>query len=248
MSTYIKKSDINFLKINTPQMIEVDRLMIEDYGIELIQMMENAGRCLAIVVKERFCNGDVQGKDIAILAGTGGNGGGALVAARRLHNWGANIQIFITAGEDKFTSIPKQQLDIVKRIGITVKVGCQQPQETNFNAIVDGVIGYSLKGKPYGIAADLINWANKQIAPTVSLDTPSGLDLNSGTMYDPIVYAKATLALAMPKVGLFFNKPKKVIGELYLGDISVPIELYKEKTLALNAENIFRYSDIVRIY
>ena len=33
--------------ISTQQMIEVDRLMIEEYGIQLIQMMENAGRNLA---------------------------------------------------------------------------------------------------------------------------------------------------------------------------------------------------------
>ncbi len=86
MSTYIKEVHGDFPKIDTPQMREVDRLMIEDYHIELIQMMENAGRCLAILTKERFFDGDVEGKHIIVLAGTGGNGGGALVAARRLHN------------------------------------------------------------------------------------------------------------------------------------------------------------------
>ncbi len=34
-------------ELSTSQMVEVDRLMIEEYGIELIQMMENAGRNLA---------------------------------------------------------------------------------------------------------------------------------------------------------------------------------------------------------
>jgi NAD(P)H-hydrate epimerase len=33
--------------LTTQQMIEVDRAMIEDYRIELVQMMENAGRNLA---------------------------------------------------------------------------------------------------------------------------------------------------------------------------------------------------------
>ncbi|MBT7781428.1 MAG: NAD(P)H-hydrate epimerase, partial [Anaerolineae bacterium] len=33
--------------LTTEQMIEVDRLMIEDYGISLLRMMENAGRNLA---------------------------------------------------------------------------------------------------------------------------------------------------------------------------------------------------------
>ncbi len=248
MNPYIKDIPTDFLKIDTPQMIEVDRLMMDDYGIILIQMMENAGRCLAILAKERFCESDVQGKNIAVMAGTGGNGGGALVAARRLHNWGAHVHVFTTAEEDKFTPIPKHQLDAVKRIGISVNVGIKLPKEHSFDVILDGVIGYSLSGDPYGTAGDLIKWANSHDAPKVSLDTPSGLDLNSGTLYDPIVKADATLTLAMPKVGLFENDTKKVIGELYLGDISVPTELYKEKSLGLETKNLFRYSDIVRIY
>ena len=45
--------------ITTEQMIEVDRLMIEVYKIELIQMMENAGRCLALTAKRHFFKGEI---------------------------------------------------------------------------------------------------------------------------------------------------------------------------------------------
>lgn len=44
--------------VDTPAMIEVDRAMIEDFRIELIQMMENAGRNLAHLTRARFLNGD----------------------------------------------------------------------------------------------------------------------------------------------------------------------------------------------
>jgi NAD(P)H-hydrate epimerase len=67
-------------------MVEVDRAMIEDYHIELIQMMENAGRNLAHLARTRFLSGNPRGREIVALVGNGGNGGGALVAARRLHN------------------------------------------------------------------------------------------------------------------------------------------------------------------
>jgi len=69
--------------VTTAQMVEVDRAMIEDFGIELIQMMENAGRSLAHLARARFLSGDPRGKRVVALAGTGGNGGGALVCARR---------------------------------------------------------------------------------------------------------------------------------------------------------------------
>ncbi|MCK7481076.1 MAG: hypothetical protein M0C28_30645 [Candidatus Moduliflexus flocculans] len=40
--------------LDTQQMIEVDRAMMEDYSIELDQMMENAGRNLAHLARVRF--------------------------------------------------------------------------------------------------------------------------------------------------------------------------------------------------
>ena len=48
--------------LSTDQMIEVDRAMIEDYKIELIQMMENAGRNLAHLARERFFDNEPRGK------------------------------------------------------------------------------------------------------------------------------------------------------------------------------------------
>ncbi len=247
MSDYIKKTHTHYSKIDTPQMIEVDRLMMEDYHIELIQMMENAGRCLAILCKERVFSGDVDGKQIVVLAGTGGNGGGALVAARRLHGWGAKVSVFTTAEQEKFTPIPLHQYKILKRIGVSIQLADELQDSQKTDAVLDGIIGYSLSGNPYGFAAHMIQWANNQNAPVVALDTPSGLDLTTGTLYSPIVNATATLTLAMPKVGLFEPEAKEVVGELYLGDISVPQELYQEPSLGLVPTNMFRYTDIVKL-
>ena len=66
-------------QITTQQMIEIDRLMIDHYGITLFQMMENAGLNLARLAIEFAEESDA----FLILAGSGGNGGGTLVAARR---------------------------------------------------------------------------------------------------------------------------------------------------------------------
>ena len=65
-------------------------------------MMENAGRNLAHLARTRFLDGDPSGRRIVVLAGTGGNGGGALVAARRLHNYGAHVDVFVTKPGDEF--------------------------------------------------------------------------------------------------------------------------------------------------
>ena len=47
--------------LTTQQMVEVDRAMVEDFRIELIQMMENAGRNLAHLARIRFFDGDPRG-------------------------------------------------------------------------------------------------------------------------------------------------------------------------------------------
>ncbi|MBN1967580.1 MAG: hypothetical protein JW910_23190, partial [Anaerolineae bacterium] len=82
--------------LTAAQMAEVDRAMIEDYRITLVQMMENAGRNLAHLARGCFLDGDPRGTAVVVLAGTGGNGGGALVCARRLHNYGAAVRVLIT--------------------------------------------------------------------------------------------------------------------------------------------------------
>ncbi len=66
--------------MSVAQMIEVDRLMIEEYGITLSRMMENAGRSLAALTRHHF-GGSVAGQHVVVLVGKGNDGGGGLVAA-----------------------------------------------------------------------------------------------------------------------------------------------------------------------
>jgi len=233
--------------LTTEQMVEVDRAMIEAYGIELIQMMENAGRCLAHLVRARFCNGDPRGKRVVVLAGTGGNGGGALVCARRLHNYGAAVRVQTTREDAAFSLIPAHQLEIVRRMGLPVGVGVPGDVEGVTDLVVDGIIGYSLHGAPRGTAGDLISWANEQAAPILALDAPSGVDTTTGTVFNPAVQATATMTLALPKAGLRAPGVEVHVGGLYLADISVPPELYAGPGLDLEVPPIFAEADVVRL-
>ncbi|MDX1688422.1 MAG: NAD(P)H-hydrate epimerase, partial [Candidatus Promineifilaceae bacterium] len=113
--------------------------------------------------------------------------------------------------------------------------------------VVDGVIGYSLRGAPRGTAGDLIRWANEQAAPILALDAPSGVDAATGTVFDPAVRAAATMTLALPKEGLRAPGVEEQVGELYLADISVPPELYAGPGLELEVPPIFAEADVVRL-
>lgn len=246
MSFPIYTGDVPWL--TTEQMVEVDRAMMEDYRIELIQMMENAGRNLAHLACRRFLGGDPRGKRVVVLAGTGGNGGGALVCARRLHNYGAEVRVFVTKPEEGFKAVPAHQLDILRRMGVPVSLADAVSEAGTPDLIIDGVIGYSLKGAPRGTAGDLIRWANAQAASILALDVPSGVDTTTGTAFEPSIKATATMTLALPKEGLRAPGVEEQVGELYLADISVPPELYAEPALELDVGSIFAESDIVRLH
>lgn len=237
------EGDIPYL--STEQMIEVDRAMIEDFGIDLVRMMENAGRNLAHLARDRFLGGDPRGKTVVVLAGTGGNGGGALVCARRLHGYGAGVRVAVTGGLDRMTPVPARQLEILERLGVPIMTH-DLPYATA-DLIIDGIIGYSLQGTPRGRAAELIRWANDAPAPVLALDAPSGLDTTTGTVYQPAIAASATLTLALPKQGLRALEAQALVGELYLGDISVPRELYEREPLGLDVGPIFARSDVIRL-
>lgn len=241
-------TEANVPYLTTEQMIEVDRAMIEDYHIELIQMMENAGRNLAHLARIRFLDGNPIGKTVVMLAGSGGNGGGALVCARRLYNWGACVQVFLTKSPQAFTGVPAHLLDILQQMNVPIAQAKTVTQVEKVNLIIDGIIGYSLSGAPRGAAADLIRWANAhENTPILALDTPSGLDTTTGTVFTPAIKATATMTLALPKEGLRAAGAEQYVGEIYLADISVPPSLYATSALNMQVGALFAYDEILRL-
>lgn len=212
----VQPDDIGW--VTESQMVEVDRILVDELGIELLQMMENAGRHLAEVVIDRFAP-----RTVTVLAGAGGNGGGGLVAARHLTNRGVDVSVTLGSEPSALTPVPAHQLAILHRMGITSGVAIDSDKPDRSDVVIDALIGYSLKGAPRGRIASLIEGIDSVGEHVVSLDTPSGLDVDDGSRPGAVVAAALTLTLALPKVGLR-NAP--AVGELYLADISVPSSVY----------------------
>ena len=221
--------------ISVKQMIEVDRLMMEDFGISLIQMMENAGRNLATFVTSNIGLRSSNTR-IMIMAGSGGNGGGAMVAARHLSNMGFEVDVVLSTKIENLKGVIKHQADILTKLPIGIYE--KAIPDNNYALIIDGIIGYSLKGEPRGFAKEMINYCNKSNSTLVSLDNPSGLDLNEINKNKFIVKADYTITLALPKVGLSTDYAKGFVGKLYLANISVPPSLYLRMELKVS-DNIF---------
>lgn len=229
--------------LTTDQMREVDRWMIADIGITLIQMMENAGRDLATLTRE-LSDGTVESKNIVVLVGRGNNGGGGMVAARHLKNWGARVSVVLADTAERYSDLPARQLEILQKMGVPIVVDDTAPLG-NAAMILDALIGYGLRGAPRGAAAELIRAANASDVKTIALDAPSGLNTTSGEIYDPCIHASATLTLALPKLGLLKHAARRVVGDLYVADIGVPPKVYAQ--MGIDVPNLFAQSEIVLI-
>ncbi len=234
--------------VSTDQMREIDYIMIDELGISLLQMMENAGRNLARLACELFLGNHPEKKKIVIFAGSGGNGGGGMVCARFLHNWGANVHLMVTKEKSLLKEVPKKQLEILNNMGIkhseklSIANDFKKP-----DLIIDSIIGYSLIGNPKGQAAVFIEWINSNNIPVLSLDVPSGLDTANGTVSKPTIKADATMTLALPKIGLTLEKNRNVVGDLYLADISVSPRIYKRITGKLEVKTLFSEGEIIKL-
>ena len=228
--------------LTTDQMKEVDRLMVVEYHIELIQMMENAGRSLALLARRRL-DGDIQDRPIVVLAGRGNNGGGGLVAARHLLNWGAWVQVLTSYPPEAYAGVPARQLASLQAMDAPLAFAEEGWELPPCDLVIDAIIGYGLRGDPRGRARELIQLANSSVAPILSLDAPSGLDTDGGRLFDPHVRAAATLTLALPKAGLLRQPGRSACGDLYLADIGVPPSLYSR--LGLTVPPLFARDTVV---
>ena len=242
----------NIPSISTEQMRIVDDLMINKYGIELIQMMENAGANLAeLAINLMKKNSDNRNpKNIVVACGLGNNGGGGMVAARHLSNRGFNVTVVLTGAESKLKSIPLKQWNILKKLPVRMITANSSDTLGVFNKadlIIDAIIGSGMHGELKGIPAHVIHEIlNTQIQNVLSLDAPSGLNTTTGDFNEELcIKAYATMTLALPKTGLVQDNAKECVGRLYVADISVPPDLYKE--IGYEPQHLFMDSSVIKV-
>lgn len=216
--------------VTEAQMREIDRIAIEDTGPNLFQMMENAGRNLALAAIGMLGD-DWRAARVLVLAGSGGNGGGGICAARHLANRDVDVGVCL-ADAGSLGEVPSFQLTVFREAGGAVLESNRQ----NFagaDIILDALVGYSLRGAPGGIIADLIGWANDHKATVLSLDIPSGVESTTGDAPGRVIRPDRTLTLALPKTGL----KEANAGEVILADIGIPAAVVRR--MGLGYENPF---------
>jgi NAD(P)H-hydrate epimerase len=222
-------------------MAELDRRLVEEFHMDLSMLMENAGRLLATHARTMV---DGEGKKMLVMVGKGNNGGGGMVAARNLQNWGEDVEIVLATSPKDFKALPLRQFEILRRMGANIIYEAEGVEAARYDLIVDALLGYNQRGNPRGAVSKLVRITNNSREPVLCLDIPTGLDPDSGRANNPCIAGTQTLTLALPKKGLVQRRAKPYVGDLFLADIGVPLQVYRELGVP---RSIFQRSPIVKL-
>jgi hydroxyethylthiazole kinase-like uncharacterized protein yjeF len=194
----------------------------EYYGISRLQLMENAGRSVASEVGIRFPSRKTR---VVVFCGLGGNGGDGFVAARHLLSSGYRVEI-VVAG--KAADITHEEAlrnwlalqPLRTQLEVSEVTDSSLIPEIEADVVVDALLGTGLKGAPRPPVPQLIETINSMQAFRVAVDTPTGLDSDSGEVLGETVRADLTITFHRAKPGLL--KAKERVGELLTKDIGLP--------------------------
>jgi len=197
----------------------------EYFGISPLQMMENAGNAIAREIVKRFTSENTQ---VTILAGTGGNGGDGLVAARHLSALGYRVKIILVGKESNMVlESVKKNWKAIQFIAESVKIvkayDSSLISKIDGEIVVDALLGTGIKGSLKPPILQAVQAFNEAQCFKVAVDVPSGLHPDTGKVVDECVTADLTITFHRIKTGLL--KAKKYVGDLIVANIGLPREI-----------------------
>ncbi|MCK5153007.1 MAG: NAD(P)H-hydrate dehydratase [Spirochaetales bacterium] len=214
--------------VSTKVMSEIDNKAINHFGIPGLLLMENAGIKCWTYIKDFIEKNTLNNTNIVIIAGSGNNGGDALVIARQAWNSGfKKIKIIISkeTGSEMYLLHRK----ICDNLGIPV-VKYKKEEEAVKEAfsesglIIDGITGTGLLGSLRSDASELVKLVNSSSGLKISIDIPSGLGEEFQTNY-PVIKADLTLTIGLPKTILYYPSLRNYSGEIIVVKIGFPPSL-----------------------
>ncbi|MGX1983183.1 NAD(P)H-hydrate epimerase [Thermolongibacillus altinsuensis] len=229
--------------VTASEMYAIDRDTIERIGMSEESLMENAGQAVARALLERLH----PSMRIAVLAGTGNNGGDGFVVARMLKSYGYCTDVWLIPPKEKVKGAAKKALDIYENAGYEVKLysGNEQTfveQIAHYDVIVDALLGIGVQGAVRSPYKEIIDMVNRTNASVYAIDVPSGIPADGGAA-DTAVRADVTITIQCPKLSAYTFPTADYYGELVVVDIGIP-----PLSVARNAEfrSTWEEADVVR--
>lgn len=201
---------------------QMDYYAVNNYHLPVELMMESAGLQLA-----RLAATTVEpGSKVLVGIGPGNNGGGGLVAARRLEAWGYKVHIQIP--------VESSNLLVKDQLNRTIAYGVEKSIEANYDLLLDCFFGFSQRLPLPDRVTELICVMNSMKGRKISLDIPTGIsEEGKGVRFR----AEKVLTVAAPKTILLNHIDEY---ELYIADVGIPTEVYLRNKINITTLGFYR--------
>jgi NAD(P)H-hydrate epimerase len=202
--------------------------------------MENAGRGAADVIERVMLGGRAAGKRVAVVCGTGNNGGDGFVVARHLLVRGAHVDAWLAGDPERMTA--DCRLNHAAFVGVGGHVESIPLGESTMallesvekaDAVVDALFGTGLDRAIVEPLASVVNTLNAGSKATIALDVPSGMNADTGVGMGATVRAKMTVTFAHEKLGHVTPNGARLCGPVHVVDIGVPSSLRPDREAEL---------------
>lgn len=211
--------------LDATQMRNIDRRTTERFGVPSIVLMENAALAVVDAISEHFPSCD----RVALVCGTGQNGGDGFAVARHLENRGVVPAIVIVGDRGSIKGDALTNLTVCERLGVPIyDVRSEADIETalahvaDADLVVDALFGTGLNRPPEGVYAEVIRAIAELRIPVLAVDLPSGANASSPEPFEPCLQAEVTVTFAAPKLCHVFEPSALFCGEVIVADISIP--------------------------
>ena len=249
--------------LGSAAMREADRRTIEDHGLPGAVLMEAAGRAVVATILGRWGSQHPAGRDsdgrsagaarppleVVVACGQGNNAGDGFVVARVLHAAGVRVHVLLAGDPRRFSSETRlhfRALQCLIGLGgaglrLTPISGADDLRKLEYGEVlVDALLGIGQCAPPRAPMDAIVDWMNRSGRPIVAVDIATGLDSDSGRLYEPAIRASITVTMASVKVGHCLAEGPAVSGEMVTAEIGIPDAIIREEAAAAG---IFRTTD-----
>lgn len=200
---------------------ELDRLAIEQHGIDGYELMRRAGRHTFEILRARW----PEARMVTICCGAGNNGGDGYVVARLAQEAGLGVQCIAMKSPKELSGTARQAADDWLALGGTV----EDPDERlRGDVIVDALLGTGLDRPVRDNYARLIAQINDTGRPVLAVDVPSGLDADTGTPQGNCVRADTTVTFIGRKRGLHTGQAGRWCGVVLFDALATPAAMHEK--------------------
>lgn len=203
------------------QVRELDRLAIEEFGIDGHQLMERAGAAAFKTLRRRW----PAARSLVVVCGTGNNGGDGYVVARLAHRAGLAATVLQLGDGARIAGAAQRARGEWLDAGGSVQpFGTEALRQAD--VVVDAIFGTGLQRPVREPWFAVIEAVNAVAAPVLSLDIPSGLHPDTGAVLGVAVDADVTVSFIGLKQGQFTGSGPDLCGNVVFNDLDIPAEIY----------------------